>query len=87
MRVQAGVLATGLGVRGRVGRAGRPPSTTTGSMPWEVTPSTPDHRRLTVTRAAARSDSGLDGRLQLPGFGALTFQNASIRRGHAHDGW
>ena len=37
------VLPTGPGVRGRVGRAGSPPSTPTWSTPWEVTPSTPDH--------------------------------------------
>jgi hypothetical protein len=37
------VLPTGSGVRGRVGRAGSPPSTPTWSTPWEVTPSTPDH--------------------------------------------
>src|SRR5919108_90927 len=36
-------LPTGLGVRGRVGRAGSPPSAPTWSTPWEVTPSTPDH--------------------------------------------
>jgi len=36
-------LPTGPGVRGRVGRAGSPPSTPTWSTPWEVTPSTPDH--------------------------------------------
>src|SRR5450755_628604 len=37
------VLPTDPGVRGRVGRAGSPPSTPTWSTPWEVTPSTPDH--------------------------------------------
>jgi hypothetical protein len=37
------VLPTGPDVRGRIGRAGSPPSTPTWSTPWEVTPPSPDH--------------------------------------------
>jgi hypothetical protein len=48
------VLPTDPGVRGRVGRAGSPPSTPTWSTPWEVTPSTPNHASTSGPTIARR---------------------------------